>query len=160
MLNFVRILKIALSKRALLIPVGFFLAELVVAIILNWQLFGEKYEFSSDPGSAQVAVHNPLIVIRSIHSDRLTHPYASLTAEVPMFKFYSPGTVLKALAFLVSLVCAYIGLFISMLWINNYFKNRIMNVKWWLWPTACLGAHFILFLLANGNFSNILLKQF
>lgn len=155
MRTFLRILRIIQSReqyRKLLIPMGFFTVELMVALVLNWQLFGEHYEFSNAPGRQQASIHNPLIVIKSLHSDRLTLPYGQeLSQEMPIVHFYSEKYMLKALCFLTSLMFAYIGIFIAMLWINRFFKNNNLNIRWWQWPTACMGAHVFLLLLANSN---------
>jgi hypothetical protein len=163
MRTFLRLFNIIFIKRRhkkLVIPFSFLIIELAVAIVLNWQLFGEKYEFSDSLRPEQASIHNPLIVIKAVHSDRLTHPYGSLVNDIPVFSFFSEKYMTKALCFLASLFCAYMGIFISMLWINRFFRNNNLNIRWWLWPTACLGAHGVLYLIANSTISNIFLKQF
>jgi hypothetical protein len=157
--TFVRLLKIIYTKKQhqrMLIPVIFFMLELIVALILNWQLFGEHYEFNDSPGLQQASIHNPLIVIKAVHSDRLTHPYGTLSNDDPFVHFYSPKYMLKALCFMGSLMVAFIGILISMLWIKRFFRHNNLNINWWQWPIACLGAHTFLYLLANSNvISNI-----
>jgi hypothetical protein len=153
---FIRLIRIIASRKRyakLLIPMIFCVAELLIAVILNWQLFGEKFEFTNVRGTAYHEVHNPLIVIRAVHSDRLTHPYGAMKEDVPLFKFYNQKSIIKSLCFLTSLMIAYMGIFISLLWIRRFFHQNRRNIRWWLWPIACLGAHVFLFLMANTGIS-------
>jgi hypothetical protein len=146
--NFIQAKK---QYKSIIIPVGFFIVELVVALVLNWQLFGEHYEFNDSPSLQQASVHNPLIVIKAVHSDRLTQPYGTLTDDQSFVHFYSPKYMVKALCFMASLVFAGMGLFIGVLWIRKYFSYSNLNVHWWQWPIACIGAHTVLYVLANSN---------
>ena len=155
MKTIVRLLRIISARKRylkLLIPVVFLIVEFLVAITLNWQLFGEKFEFTDMRGTAQHTVHNPLIVIRAVHSDRLTHPFGQTNEPVPLFKFYNQKAVAKSLCFLSSLMFAYAGIFISLLWIRRFFHRNKVNIRWWLWPTACFGAHLFLLLIANSGY--------
>lgn len=155
MKTLLRLLKLIQDKKhykKLLVPGAFFIIELVLALILNWQLFGEHFEFNETPGIQQASVHNPLIVIKAVHSDRLTLPYGeSLSQDMPLIQFYSERYVVKALCFLASLMFAYLGIFIAVLWIKRFRKRNHLNVSWWQWPTACLGAHAVLYLIASSN---------
>jgi hypothetical protein len=155
MIPLIRLIRIISARKRyakLIIPVVFFAAELLVATTLNWQLFGEKFEFTNVRGEIRHNVHNPLIVISAIHSDRLIHPFGELNEPVPLLKFYDQKSVIKSLCFLTSLIFAYAGIFISLLWIRRFFHRNKLNIRWWLWPTACFGAHIFLYLMANTNF--------
>ena len=163
MKTFIRLLHIIHHKKRYMklgVPLVFFFMEVLTALVLNWKLFGEKYEFHQKSESSFISVHNPLIVIKAVHSDRLTHPYGESEDEVPLMQLYSPKYMVKALCFMASLLIAYMGIFISLLWVKRFFHHNSLNIKWWLWPTACLGAHVVLFLMANSSFGNIFLKQF
>jgi hypothetical protein len=142
--------------KILLIPAGFFVLELCVALVLSWQLFGEHYDFNDSPGRQQASIHNPLIVIQPIHSDRITHPYGTLSDDAPMVHFYSQKYMMKALCFMGSLVFAYMGMFIAVLWMKRYLQHNNLNINWWQWPIACMGAHAGLYLLANSNVVNLI----
>src|SRR5690606_20033050 len=99
--TFLRLLKLIQAKkqyRKLVVPVAFFTVELIVALVLNWQLFGEYYVFNDSMTGQQASIHNPLIIIQPVHSDRLTSPYGSaLSEEMPVVHFYSQKYMVKAL---------------------------------------------------------------
>jgi hypothetical protein len=126
--------------------------EVATAVVLNWQLFGEKYEFGSVGNTSYVAVHHPLIVIKAVHSDRLTHPFGEEDSSMLVVHLYSPKYLVKASCFLASLLIAYIGIFVALLWMRRFFHYNTLNIIWWIWPIACLGAHAVLFMITNTSF--------
>lgn len=144
--------------KKLTFPFLFLVLEITIALLLNWQLFGEKFKLERGT-SLKVEIHNPLIIIKVLHSDRLIRPYGPLSEMKEQVRFYNPKVSFKAICYLVSLLCAYIGIFIALLWIRRFYHRNSLNIIWWLWPMACIGGHIILYLLGSLPI-NLFVKQF
>lgn len=144
------------NYKMLLIPMLFLIFECSVALILNWELFGERYKVTEKTflTEASVSVHNPLIVIKPIHSDRVTNPFGIEEAR-GFISFHSPKAAIKAVVYILSLLCSFLGIFIAMLWIKRFYGQNSINIRWELWPAACTMAHVTFYLIASGNFNNI-----
>jgi hypothetical protein len=144
------------NYQLLLIPMLFLIFECSVALILNWELFGERYKVSEKTflTEASVSVHNPLIVIKPIHSDRVTNPFG-IEENRGFISFHSPKAAVKAVVYILSLLCSFVGIFIALLWIKTLLGQITTTIRWELWPAACIMAHITFYLIANGNFNNI-----
>ncbi|MFN3404440.1 MAG: hypothetical protein ACK40G_10130 [Cytophagaceae bacterium] len=140
----------------LLIPVLFLLVELSIAGYLKWELFGEWYNLPDKGYYTEASiVHNPIIVIKAIHSDRITTPFPGF--ESPQIGFRSNSVIFTGLCYLISLSIAYFGILMSFLWIKRFFNRNNLNPIWWIWPSGCIGAHLLLFFIANSHLSNLIL---
>jgi hypothetical protein len=145
------------ASKKLIIPVLFFTVELVLIVMLNWQLFGERFDFNpSSDVESQITLHNPLIIVKYLHSDRLTQPFGPDSELSSFFTIPQYTSVVTAFCYLLSLLCACWGLFISTLWVNRFFHKNDLDIVWWIWPAGCFGCHFLLYLLANTQNINIL----
>jgi hypothetical protein len=142
-----------MPPKKLIVPIMFFTVELILIIVLNWQLFGERLAFNtgSEQTVGQVSLHNPLIIVKYLHSDRLTQPFGPDSELSSFFTIPHYTTVVTAFCYLLSLLCACWGLFISTLWVNRFLHNNNLNIVWWVWPAGCFGCHFLLYLLANAQ---------
>jgi hypothetical protein len=145
-----------MSSKKLIVPVLFFVVELILILVINWQLFGERFDIN--PGSAEnhISLHNPLIVVKYLHSDRLTQPFGPDSELSSFFTIPQYTTVVAVFCYLLSLLCACWGLFISTLWVNRFLHKNKLDIVWWIWPAGCFGCHFLLYLLANAQNLNIL----
>jgi hypothetical protein len=146
------------KSKKLIVPILFFSVELILIIMLNWQLFGERFQFdmASEQVEGHVALHNPLIIVKYLHSDRLTQPFGPDSELSSFFTIPHYTSVVTAFCYLLSLLCACWGLFISTLWVNRFFHKNKLEIVWWVWPAGCFGCHFLLYLLANTQNLNIL----
>ena len=145
----------------LLLPVTFFVMELVVALYINWMLFGESYNYEAlSNGLENVQMHNPLIIIKYLHSARLTHPFGSFSDTPFVYLLHGQSSLIKAICLAISLVFAYVGIFMSIVWIKKFIADKKNDIIWWMWPAACLGAHVVIFFLTESYFNNVFLKQF
>lgn len=121
----------------LIIPVLFLIAECAVAIAVNWQLFCENYTFTENE---ILVVDPPLLAVSFLHSSFAFPPEYSNA-------FVFCNNVQPVIFCLFSLLAAYAGIFISMLWINRFFHANSLDIAWWLWPVGCGGSHLIAYIL-------------
>jgi hypothetical protein len=125
--------------------------------MLNWQLFGERFDFGSTSNQVEAqTVHNPLIIVKYLHSDRLTQPFGPDSELSSFFTIPHYTSVVTAFCYLLSLLCACWGLFISTLWVNRFLHKNKLEIVWWIWPAGCLGCHLLLYFLAKTPNLNIL----
>lgn len=149
------------SYKNLLLPLLFFTLEVGVALQINWMLFGESYQYQElSNGIEQMQLHNPLIIIKYLHSSRLTHPFGSFSDTPFIYLLHGKSSLIKAICLMISLLISFIGIFISIVWIRNFVKAMKNDIIWWMWPAACLGAHLVIFIFTESYFSNVFLKQF
>jgi hypothetical protein len=116
--------------------------EIGMAVQLNWQLFGEKFRNTEDNTTV---IHNPLIVIRFLHSNRIVAPLANFSNERSTISFFDKNKAVEAIGSFLSLIAAYTGIFISLLWINRFFHENRLDIEWWYWPTGCMVSHLMFY---------------
>ena len=144
-----------------MLPLLFFTLEVGIVLYINWNLFGESYTCQVlANGIEQVQMHNPLIIIKYLHSARLTHPFGDFSDTPFIYLLHGNASLLKAICLIISLIFAFIGMFMAVVWIRKFMEGKKNDIIWWMWPTACLGAHMVIFFLTESSFSNVFLKQF
>ena len=143
------------------LPVLFFSMEIIVSLLILWSLFGESYSYQVlANGLTDVQMHNPLIIVKYLHSERLTHPFGSFSDTPFIYLLHGNASLLKVICLFVSLVFAGIGIFMSVVWIKKFMEGKKHDIIWWMWPAACFGAHVVIFFLIESSFTNVFLKQF
>lgn len=134
----------------LIVPILFFTIEISVVLHQNWKLFGEKFAYN--PSTESYIIHNPLLVVSFLHSQRIVSPLGNLTPNRNIISLFDSEKIIEVFSAILSLIAAYIGIFISLLWINRFFHENKLEVAWWYWPTSCITSHLFLFILPQLDF--------
>ena len=121
----------------LVIPFSFFILEfsliaLITLNILGFNIFNMENRFVSEP----------MLLVKMIHSQEYFDLHNKEFSIIAINESISP---LITFANFTSIFVALIGLIISILWMNRFFKINSINIEWWVWPTGCIASH-ILFL--------------
>jgi hypothetical protein len=131
--------------KSLVFPTFFFLAEVLVSMVIIFALLvgrpSEKVFFAESRTAGSV------FFVKSSHSDSFVAPYGK--ASQKSLISIEQGKTYKVWLFVGSLVCSFIGIFISVLWINSIFRKNNININWWLWPSFCWSAHLLFFFMAS-----------
>ena len=128
--------------KKLILPFSFFLLEfslitLITLNILGFNIFNMTERFTTEP----------MVYVRMIHSPDMILSSGNNIEKMSFLSMnYNVAPVETFLNF-VSIIVAFIGLIVAILWMNRFFKLNSLNIEWWIWPTGCVGAHTMFFLM-------------
>lgn len=119
--------------KKLIIPFSFFILEsslilLITLNILGFNIFNLQDRYSSEP----------MLLVRLVHSQSY---FEAHNTELSFFAINQSVSLVDTFANFMSIGVALIGLFISILWMNRFFKINSINIEWWVWPTGCVASH-------------------
>ncbi|MFN6944352.1 MAG: hypothetical protein ACK4ND_05355 [Cytophagaceae bacterium] len=130
--------------KKLIVPTTFFFVELLIALILSVSLLKGGY------------LNTPLYAYQPVEKSqtkilRYDKPQKDVQDSLPLQSMLDKITEVssKLVFYAISLLFSFIGMLLAHLWISRFFRNNNLNIRWWLWPMACLGSHIVLYTMAN-----------
>lgn len=128
--------------RKLLMPLTFFILEISLIIMFFMNVLGiNLIPFGEVVGT------EPIVFIRGFHSLEMIDPFEFYAENIPYLSLNESVSPVTIFLHGVSFIVAMIGLWISILWMNRFFNINQLNIEWWMWPTGCIGAHTMCFLV-------------
>ena len=128
--------------KKLILPFSFFILEFSLIALIGLNILGVNI-FNTN----ERFVSEPMVYVKMIHSPEMIDPMMGEWSEIPLFSVNDNISPIVTFINFVSIAVALIGIVIALLWMNRFFKLNSLNIEWWLWPTGCVGAHFMFFMM-------------
>ncbi|WMJ73467.1 hypothetical protein RCC89_09875 [Cytophagaceae bacterium ABcell3] len=126
------------SYGKLLTPFLFLRLELFLTGLLIFKVLGIA--------SPVVETHDkPIVLISYLHGDKLVKPFGKFSEDEQQLVIINSHQTQTLALYAVNIMFGLVGILISSLWINRFFRRNNLNPKWWIWQLACLGGHALCF---------------